>query len=461
MKLQSVVNLAGVVGLVALCFWLTTLSGSPAPPGGIGDAPPATATPAAPAGATAEGSALPPEAIRTLESEDPGSREPLVKVVVIDSQTRQPVSGATVSHVAPGFSLQHLTEEQLDLYSLNTEALLRDIGCSVRCNAAGSAHISQAAAGFAVVAREGGRVGTGAWKFEADVLEIIISPTVEVVIETVDSSGTPVPRVRIAGMSEAHLIFGERSLMPIGTTDEGGRLRYSPVLVAGSAKRCLYAMCLGEKLGPVVVDLQMPPAGPIQIVVPAAGRVRARLLDSSGGLLDPATIVRVRAELSRSPTAPAWKRLTASLDSDGWATFDNVARDTQLSLRFPSVVDCPIPFWGPSAREPVVTVVHHLQRDHPSVVGALVGPERRPLGDVDFALFVQDRDVIAVCGGRTGPDGTFATFLPSSVTGREGATLRFGMERTELRYKREVTITPVGALLQRVDLGVIDVPESR
>jgi hypothetical protein len=271
------------------------------------------------------------------------------------------------------------------------------------------------------------------------------------------------PRVRIEAISGANWIFGESGRGPIGTTDDGGILRYSIAAPrAEHGKRLwLYARFLAASNEPVIVDLEPLPTAPIQIVVPAVGRVRARLLDGTGRPLDPATISKVRAEISSGLDDPASSRLYASLDSDGWASFDGVPRDRRLQLRFVPLVDVAIAVSGPSDREREVTVVHHLQQDHPSIAGTLVGPDRRPLGNVHFSLFVHASDFVAVSGGHTGPDGSFATFLPSSATGRVGTTLRFGIEWTGTKPGREVSSAPSGALLRRLDLGVIEMPPSR
>jgi len=320
-----------------------------------------------------------------------------------------------------------------------------------------------------VLARHGDRRGTNSLLDDGNVLEVRVSPHLEVVVETVDRFGTPVPNVEVDAL---RVINGMPNLMSrwrVGTTDDWGRLTYSDRVAdtegspssAVSTKLWFYARVMGTDHGPGVLDLKGSSAVPIRLIVPATGLVRVRLVDEFGAQLDSSALRVVRAEISSSPGEAISKRLYRQLDDEGWAEF-GVELERDLFLRFPPLVDIAVPFGGPRSGGAAVTLVHALKPGHPVVAGVLVGPDRVPIADAEFVVLVQKGEaILSRCGGRTARDGTFVTWLPTSVSGLESATLRLGMDWIGLEASREVTAAQLVPLMGRVELGTVVMPAGQ
>lgn len=401
---------------------------------------------------------------------------PTVCEVRVEEESGRAVAGATVWFVKPGFDYASLEPARADLYSRSTESFLRSDGCAQVTDEHGSTRIPVEAARQVVVARWDNLYGTN-WPRGNDAFQrIVVTAHHTLVVETVDADGWPVSHVKVVAQPVLRNGFADpMAQWTLGSTDEMGRL--TQVLAVPSEANPVAEIRLHAELldGPHAEE-KVDPAEPlnyVRLVLPVLGRVRVRLRHSDGSAPDALTLDSLSAELAvvgiRPRSAPgallhagSSPREYASLDVDGSASFENVALDHRMQLRFPGLVVEPETFAGPTRAERLVTVVHTIHPDHPRVSGTLIGTDGRLLGEAAFTLLAPDNpDLPLAVRGKTDARGQFVTWLADGCTGHGDVVLQFGMDWEEKGPARQAVVRVDGPLLGEIGLGRVVMSERK
>lgn len=463
--------------LAVACVWMWSFDDA----GGASPSPPATAV--APAAAAAIRAAEPVErdAVsgvdeRALRIANTPEAESTSRELLIEDDAGHPVAGATVWYVKPGFAYADLAPDRADLYSRSTASYLRDFGLAQLADEHGSTRIPIAAAQQVVVARKGDLYGTNWPRSDGAVQRIVVTAHRTFVVETVDARGAIVPHVVVAGLPIlANGFANPMSQWKLGTTNEVGRLTHTVATgtasdpVAQIRQIRLHAELLDGPHGEQTIDAAAPPTF-VRLILPDTGTVRARIEYSGGSALDPRVLDSLTAELGivgdRRHTNVFLRGSRtldyARLDAEGNACFENVVFDKKLQLRFPGVVVTPKTFAGPTAAQRVVTIVQTIGAEHPFVVGTLVAPDRRPIGNATFTLLAPTNgDLQLSVSGKTNAHGRFVAWLADRCTGRRGVVLQLGMDWGSTGPTREARVSVAGPLLGEVDLGTVVMPDPK
>jgi hypothetical protein len=386
------------------------------------------------------------------------------------------VPGATVWFVKPGWAYADLPAEQADRYSRSTESWLRDFGLARITDERGSTSIPIAAAQQVVVARKGELYGTNWPRSEGAFQPIVVTARPTLVVETVDELGAAVPHVTVVGQPVSASRFADpMAQWTLGTTDEHGRL--TTILEAPSGpdpavQIRLHAELLDGPHGELAIDAKAPPTF-VRLVLPPTGTVRVRIEHVGGSSLDRRMLATLTAELGvvgARPQATMFALLGGAspalryehLDAEGNACFANVAFGQKLQLRLPGMVVTPKVFAGPTATQREVAIVYTLDAEHPFVVGTLVDPGGRPVADATFTVMAPGTpDLLLSVAGRTDALGRFVAWLTDRCLGQRDVVLQLGMDWGNSGPLRQVTVTPAGPLLGKVDLGTVVMPDPK
>ncbi len=414
---------------------------------------------------------------RVLLTSDAPQTAPTHRDVHVREEGGQPVAGATVWFVKPGFDYAALPRAQANLYSRSTEAYLRDFGVAQITDGNGNARIPLAAASHVVIARKGILYGSKRPRDDGEVLEIVVDARHTLTVETVDALGKPVPHVTVVGQPMLAWTNAPDPMAQwtLGETNDYGLLTYvlkPPTTEARSPARIwLHAELLDGAHGQESIDARTPPPF-VQLTLPTTGTVRARIQNADGTPLDRRTLQGLHAELSIVGVQPkARPRLSAfgpsgllyvKPDADGIACFENIVLDKTLRLRFPGMIVSTKTFPGPSEGERGVTVVQTIEAQHPFVVGTLVDSDGHPIGDANFTIMCPSNPgLLLSVGDTTDAFGRFQVWLTDRCAGQRDVVLQFGMDWGNLGPAREVSVPVRGPLFGRTDIGAIAVPHAK
>jgi len=384
------------------------------------------------------------------------------------------VAGATVWFVKPGFAYGELPLAQADLYSRSTESYLREFGLARIADANGDARLPITAAPGLVIARKGNLYGVGSAR-GGRILEIVVAAHHTLMVETVDPSGTPVPHVPVIGQPvPANGLVNPLAQWTLGTTNDHGILTQVLEVRAEDdpiERIRLHAELLDGAHGQQTIDARSPPAF-VRLTLPQTGTVRARIQQVDGAALPQRVLDALHAELSvvdgQRTTSARWglqhrpELRYVALDAEGNATFENIPLGRILQIRFPGMVVSAKEFPGPTGSERDVRIVRTIESGHPFLVGRLVDPDGRAIGDANVTVVCPSNpELLLSVAAKTDALGWFLVWLTDRCTGRRDVVLSLGMDWGSTGPARQVAVTVAGPLLGRVDVGSVVMPLAK